>query len=353
MVYPQGVRTFPLLLGVVAALTLAGCSGSGNGSESSSSGKAPIDSSGNKPVKIGFLVKSATEPWFQTEWRFADEEAKKLGCEILKAEVKDADKVVSELDSLKVKGAQGVIICSPDQKLGPTIVEKAEQNGLKLITVDDRLVGADDKPMTNVHHLGIDAKNIGKAVGEGLLAEMKKRGWKPEEVGLIALTIDTLDTAKDRIGGAVEALTAAGFPSANIYRSPWKEPFVIETAQDAANIVLTQHPDKKFWLAIASNDDGVLGAVRATEGRQIAAANVIGIGINGTSGVDDLKKSQPTGFFGSILLSPRQHGASTVDMMYEWITKSAEPKMETWTTGTLITRDNFREEMKKEGLEVD
>lgn len=337
---------FPMMM--AAALLVAGCNSNSSGSTPSTTGAPGTQSSGDK-IKIGFLVKSATEPWFQTEWKFADEAAAKYGFELIKQEVKDGDKVSSALDDLGVKGAQGVIICTPDQKLGPMIEAKAKEENLKLLTVDDQLMGPDNQPLKTVHHLGIKASDIGKMVGQALVDEMKARNWNMAEVGAIAVNTDTLETARQRIDGSIEVLTKAGFPAGNIYKSPWKT-FDIPGGLDAANITLTQHPNIKHWIAFSSNDDGVLGAVRATEQRGLKAEDVIGIGINGTSGVDDLKKNPPTGFFASVLLSARKHGYGTAEAMYQWIKDGKEPAMETWTDGILINRSNFAEKMKAEGL---
>ena len=35
-------------------------------------------------LKLGFLVKQPEEPWFQTEWKFADKAGKDLGFEVIK-----------------------------------------------------------------------------------------------------------------------------------------------------------------------------------------------------------------------------------------------------------------------------
>jgi ABC-type sugar transport system, periplasmic component len=341
-----------LLFGFLPAallLAAAGCtpqSGQAGGSPAPGGGAAA--GGGDRP-KIGFVVKSATEVWFQQEWKFAQQAADKHGFDLVKIAAPDADKVLSTLDNLGAQGAKGVIICSPDVKLGPAIVAKAKEHNLKLMSVDDRLVGADGKPLADVPHLGISAREIGRTVGKAIAEEMKARGWKPEEVGAVALTIEELETARERVGGAIEELTKAGFPEANIYKTPWKQ-HDIPGALDAANPTLTQHPDVKKWVAFASNDDGVLGVVRATEGRTIPAENVIGVGINGTSGVDDFKKPKPTGFFASVLLSPKRHGYDTAEAMYKWVTEGTEPPKETYTTGILITRENYEEAMKKEGL---
>lgn len=331
----------PLLSLTLASLVAAGCGGK-------SDAPAATTPDGKK-VKVGFVVKLAQEPWFQTEWKFAREAAKEHGFQLIELEAKDGEKVISAIDNLASQGAQGLIICTPDPKLGPLIVSKANEYGMKLLTVDDRLEGPDG-PLTSVHHLGISARDIGRMVGQALIDEMKSRGWSMAEVGAMALTVDELQTARERIEGAIEVLSANGFPIDRIHKTPWKSPHNIETAVEAASVALTRYPAVKKWIAFSSNDDGVLGFVRATESRGLAATDVIGVGINGTSGVDDFKKPNPTGFFASVLLSPRKHGYDTAVMMYKWITEGTEPPKETWTSGILITRENFEDLMAKEGL---
>ncbi|MGC6744766.1 hypothetical protein ACP0HM_08680 [Escherichia coli] len=43
-------------------------------------------------LKLGFLVKQPEEPWFQTEWKFADKAGKDLGFEVIKIAVPDGEK---------------------------------------------------------------------------------------------------------------------------------------------------------------------------------------------------------------------------------------------------------------------
>ncbi|NMY82432.1 arabinose ABC transporter substrate-binding protein, partial [Pseudomonas rhodesiae] len=57
-------------------------------------------------VKIGFLVKQAEEPWFQTEWAFAEKAAKDKGFELIKIAVPDGEKTLSAIDSLAANGAK-------------------------------------------------------------------------------------------------------------------------------------------------------------------------------------------------------------------------------------------------------
>jgi len=100
-------------------------------------------------VKIGFVVKQPEEPWFQDEWRFAEQAAKEKNFTVVKIGAENGEKVMSAIDNLASQQAQGFIICVPDVKLGPAVVGKANADHLKLMTVDDQLVDGKGKPHIN------------------------------------------------------------------------------------------------------------------------------------------------------------------------------------------------------------
>ena len=108
----------------------------------------------DEPVKIGFVVKQAEEPWFQDEWKYAEQAAKEKGFTLVKIAAPDGGTVLTAIDNLKSQHAQGFIICTPDVKLGPSIVAKAKIDNLKLMTVDDRLI--DGSPKNSVTAVPID-----------------------------------------------------------------------------------------------------------------------------------------------------------------------------------------------------
>ena len=299
-------------------------------------------------VKIGFLVKQPEEPWFQNEWRFATAASHDLGFELVKIGTPDGERVLTAIDSLAAQGAQGFIICTPDVRLGPAIVAKARAHGLKVMSVDDQFVGADQKFM-DVPHMGISAREIGHSVGRALHEEMRRRGFKPEETGLCVPTRDELDTARERTEGAIEALVAAGFPAARVYRAPQKTTDV-PGGMDAANIILTQHPELKSWLVCGMNDEAVLGAVRAMEGRGLSAPSVIGIGIGGEVARVEFERAQATGLYATVLISPKRHGYETSELLVHWIRDGVSPPPAIFTTGILMTRDTYQQVMKEQGL---
>lgn len=313
-------------------------------------GGAPARAADAADVKIGFLVKQPDDPWFQDEWRFAEQAAKEQHFTLIRIAAPSGEKVSTALDSLAAQKAQGVIICAPDVKLGPGIAAKARRAGIKLMSVDDQLVDGHGAPLPGVPHMGISAYKIGQQVGHAIADETKRRGWNPAEVGIIRLAYDQLPTARERTTGAVDALKTAGFPAANVIDAP-EMTTDTEGAFNAANIALTKHANFKRWVAFGSNDDTTVGAVRAAEGRGIGADAMVAVGINGSQiALNEFAKPKPTGFYGSILLNPRQHGYQTSINMYDWITKNQAPPPLVLTSGTLITRDNEKQARAALGL---
>ncbi len=300
-------------------------------------------------IKLGFIVKQPEEPWFQLEWQFAEQAARDLGFDLLKIAGQDGERVLTAIDNLSANGASGFVICTPDVKLGPGIAAKAKASNLKLIAVDDRFIGSDGKPMEAVHYLGISARKIGNLVGASLYEEMQRRGWKVEETACMVVSFDELDTVRDRTEGAVETLTAAGFPAERVFKAPAQK-LEIPACIDAASTLLVQQPGVKNWLICGGNDTSVLGAVRATESRGFAPENVIGIGINGTDCIPEFRKEKPTGFHASVLLLAREHGYRTAEMLYKWVKDGVEPPLDTRTSGVLIHRGNFEQVRAEQGI---
>jgi len=301
-------------------------------------------------VKIGFLVKMPEEPWFQNEWKFAEEAGAKYGFEVLKIGTTDGEKVLSALDNIAAQGAGGFVICTPDVKLGPAIMAKAKANKLKIFSVDDRLLAADGEPMAGVPHMGISAYEIGKQVGYTMKEQMEARGWKQSETGFMRISFNELPTAMDRTNGMTDALIEKGFDKTFIYESPEKTTDT-EGGFNAASITITKNPQIKHWLIGGLNDEAAMGGVRACEGNGFATEDVVGVGIGGSgTATAEFAKADETSFYATALISPKRHGFETAEFMYKWITEGVEPPAVTFTTAVMINRDNYVAEMKSNGL---
>lgn len=309
---------------------------------------APGAAAAPAKIKLGYLVKQPEEPWFQYQWKAAEKAAAKYGFDLIKIGVPDGEKTLAAIDSLAANGAQGFVICTPDVRLGPAIGAKAKAANLKVITVDDRFVGADGKFLEQVPYLGMSANKIGRLAGATLAAEMKRRGWSPADTAACIVTFEELETARERTDGVITALTEAGFPTNRIHKAPQKTTD-IPGSFDAANALLAQKTGVKHWLVAGMNDNATLGAVRATEGNGFKPADVIGVGINGTDCLDELRKPA-TGFHGSVYISAPQEGYLTTEMLYHWVKDGTQPALDTRTEGQLITRENFETVLKAEGI---
>jgi L-arabinose transport system substrate-binding protein len=301
-------------------------------------------------VKIGFIVKKPEQAWFINEQQAATEVGEELGFDVVRLGGEDGQEVLSAIDNLNSQGAEGFVICPPDVRLGPAIMNRAEQYDMKVITVDDQFVNASGEPMEGVPHLGMSGTKIGQQVGEAIADEMEARGWNPEEVAALRITNNELPTAVKRTDGATEALIDAGFPESNIFDAPQQNTDT-SSAFSAASPVLAQHGDYEHWVIYALNEESVLGGVRATEQYGIAPEDVIGVGINGSGAAfAEFSRENPTGFHGTVAVSSTMHGRQTAEDLYRWITEDEKPQANTETSGTLMTRDNWQEVRDELGL---
>jgi len=303
-------------------------------------------------VKIGFLVKLAECSWFQDEWKFAQKAADEYGFELVKISTPDGESVLSAIDNMAAQNVQGFIICTPDVKLGPSIKMKADQYDMKLMSVDDRFVGADGTPMKDVHHMGISAYEIGRQVGKTMMEEAERRGSDLSKTGADCLTYNELPTSKQRTDGATDMLIEMGFPKENVYEAPTASDSTTEGGFDATNILVAAHAEVEHWLVYSLCDDTTIGGVRSLEGNGYKAEDIIGVGINGNDlAIGELEKpASKSGFHGTIMLAAKEHGYQTSVNMYKWITEGIEPEKLIYTSGILLTRDNYKQIREEMGL---
>lgn len=294
------------------------------------------------PLKIGFIVKMPEQAWFINEQHAATEAGAKMDFIVVNMAGTDGTAVMSAIDNLSAQGAKGFVICPPDVRLGPAIFARATSAGMKVVSVDDQFVSG-GKPMTQVPHLGMSGYKIGQQVGSSIADEMKKRGWKPEDVAACRITSNELPTARERVAGATDTLVQNGFLKANIFDAPQRTTDT-EGANTASSPVFARHGTFKKWIIYALNEESVLGGVRAGEQFHFGADDMIGVGINGTGAAfAELGKAQPTGFFGTIAVSSALHGRQSAVNLVDWIRDGKEPPLDTQTTGTLMTRANWQQ----------
>ena len=297
-------------------------------------------------IRIGYIIPDATDNWWLREWAGADQAAADLGFDLVKTEATDADKILAALDNQAAQGVAGILIATPETRIGPAVRNRCRQHGVKLYSIANQFEDASGSVMKEVHYSGVAAYDIGVQVGEAMYAEATRRGWKWEETALMAMTIEELATAMERIGGCRDTLAGKGFPRDKMYDAPIRSWDSVGSF-NAADIAITQHPQVKNWFVTASNDPIVAGAVRALEGRGFKTENIIGIGINGGEEARiEFERSSPTGFFASVFISGYDHGYKAAERMFHWVKDGEEPPLDWRMTGTLVDRNNYKEVMK-------
>jgi L-arabinose transport system substrate-binding protein len=345
-VFPAMARVVPALI-LAIAMNPSALDAQNRGPERPAPGASAVP----ERAKIGFLVKQPEEPWFRNEWKFAELAGRDLGFDLIKIGATDGEKVLNGIDALAAQRALGFVICTPDVLLGPAILERARAHGLKVMSVDDRLVDAQGRPLEGVPHMGISSRTIGEMVGLTLYGQLRERGWTIADTGAISISYYELATAKERNEGAVSALSASGFPRSRIFSAPQRFPLDVESGFNAAQIVIAKHPEVRHWLIFGINDETVLGGVRATENRGFSEADVAAVGIGGQgTALVEFRKAHPTGFYATVTISPKRHGYETVAYVWRWATKGIAPPAQVYTEGRLMTRLNMGEVLEEMGL---
>ncbi len=291
-------------------------------------------------IKLGYINKMGEHPWFVAEVAGAKQEAHKLGVALSTQDVQfNADLTLTTFDTMVGDGVKGIAIVVPDRALGPVVAEKAAKAGIKLIAVDDDIYTQDKKM---VPYVGMNAGNIGRQVGTEDARLYKELGWdKLKDVRLASIEDRKADTCMQRNRGAEAAFLAAvpDFDKANIIRIPYDN--TMSSSIDAVTTTLTAHPEAGHWIFYSCNDDGVLGAVRATENSSMKPDQVIGIGIDGSRACDAFGSGKPTGFRGTEWIDSGKEGATAISLLVASIKDNTPLPQKTYVTTDLITAANF------------
>lgn len=293
-------------------------------------------------IKLGYINKMGDHPWFVAEVAGAKAEAAKDGAKISTQDVQfNADLTLTTLDTMIGDGVQGIAIVVPDRALGPVVAEKAAKANVKLIAVDDDIKGPNNSV---VPYIGMNAGEIGAQVGREDARLYKEMGWdKAKDVYLGSVEDRKADTCMRRNKGAEAAFLAAvpGFDASHIVRIPYDN--TMASAIDAVTTTLTANPAAQHWVFYSCNDDGVLGAVRATENQGLKADQVIGIGIDGSRSCSVFGTGQPSGFRGTMYIDSRKEGATAVALLTESIKDKKPLPAITYVSADLIDNADWND----------
>lgn len=160
-----GILALMLVVAMIAAL-FTGCGGAGK-EVSKEQGNA---AAGDEKIKIGISLPTQREERWVLDKENFEAVAKELGVEVaIQIADNDAAKQQSQCENLLAQGIDVLIIAPHDGKAAANIVEKAHQEGVKVVSYD-RLVMDSDVDV----YLTFDSLKVGEMQGEWLMSKVSK-----------------------------------------------------------------------------------------------------------------------------------------------------------------------------------
>lgn len=241
---------------LVAALVLLAACGGGQGQNGGNEPQAGGDQGGQggqgeERVVIGLAISTLNNPFFVDLESGAREAAQAAGVELVVLDAQDdAAKQVSQIEDLVTQGVDAIVINPTDGDAVVPAIEKANQAGIPVLTVDRGASGGQVAV-----HIASDNVAGGRMAGEWLFQRLGGQGKVIELEG-----IPGTSAARDRGKGFEEALAA--FPG--IQRVA-KQPADFDRAKGLSVMenLLQAHPDVQG--VFAHNDEMALGAIRALQ----------------------------------------------------------------------------------------
>ena len=268
--------------------SLAGCGGSASSAASAADSTASstadtaastaADSASGSKTIVG-IYKMGTATWFIQEGAASQKVVEDAGYtwKYLASDL-NAATYMEQLNTVIADKVDGVLVCVPDQNLSQTTVDMLTEAGIPVIAVDDALEAEDGTKLAP--WVGIDGYNIGKTTGEWGVNYIKENNLLDDEsFGILLMTADTVSSCVPRTEGEVDALNEGlpEFPESRIFRADCDTS--AEDGNQAANAVITGHPEIKKWLVLGVSDESSQGAARAIESAGLGADSMaVGLG---------------------------------------------------------------------------
>ena len=295
-------------------------------------------------VKIAYICKQASNSWFQEVIAGIGDECKKYNIEYV---VYDADfddeKCIEYVDDAINWGADGILICTTNQDLGPEIAQKCERAGVLIVTIDDTMLSSAGEQLP---HIGMATTELCTMGGTALAKLAKENGFfdSPNNVvRVLQIDVPTLTVFGERLTGYRQALisqtplTEDDFIVIDSPTGMFNENFPV------ARETVEQYKDVTHWIITGGNDDSAIAMLYALREMGVPDERIIACGL-GPSARELVEKEFSTGNknYISIAAQPQLEGQTGVDMVYEKITNSVELKTMTVIGGQVMTCDNYK-----------
>lgn len=241
---------------------------------------------------IGYICKDLSQEWFQKTLDALETTAESMGASdviALDCEM-DPEKCLNNLDNLIAQDVDIIIICTPDQELSQTIVDRCNAAEIPVFADADGLI-VDGKHIAPA--LELNAYVVGSGMGEWLADYVNDNmdlATNADSIGYMRMTMNEVSSCVPRAEGAKDAFLEGcpDFDESKIIDANYDG--TTEEGYDVAAATITAHPEITKWIVTAPNDEGAAGAARAMEAAALDE-NACVVGAGAYVAKDEFKKS--------------------------------------------------------------
>ena len=342
---------------MLALMVLVGCS------SQAPAQSAPADSPAQAPaasddkaageqttVKIAYVCKMLTNPWFVAEDNGLRDKAAELGVEYFSIDANlDDEACDAAIDNAIAQGIHGLAICINNQGNGPAVAMKCKEKGIALITLDDDIV---DENGDAVPHVGLPTKEVGVLGGEALAVMANERDFFADGNVVKVLQIDAphVSVLKPRLDGYEEGLMANTPLLADDFIYVETSDCMLEDSLATSQAAIQAHPEVTHWICGGVNDDSAIAFLKAIEEQgKIPLENVAICGLGGYSmSVEEFEKGNDS--YITIVLNPYKEGQEAMRILYENITQGTPMPALTLINGTIADVTNWMDLIDPENM---
>jgi len=297
-------------------------------------------------IKIAYVSKMLSHPWFIAEDDGLRDAANELGVEYFSIDANlDDEACDAAIDNAIVQGIHGLALTITNQGNGPSVAAKCAEKGIVLITLDDNIEDMDGNP---IPHVGLPVREVGYLGGEKLAEYANTRGFFTEGnvVKVIQIDAPQVTVLKPRLEGYKEALMNNTPLTEDAFIDVETTDAMLEDSLAAVQPVIQGHPEVTHWIATGVNDDTAIAPLKAIEEQgRTPLENALFCGLGGYSmSVEEFEKGNDS--YMTIVLNPYLEGYTAMQLLYDNIVNGVELPKETLVNGTVATLDNWQELIK-------
>ena len=295
-----------------------------------------------KKLKFAYVCKMLTHPWFIEEENGIKAKCKELGIDYIGVDANLQDEAcIQAVDNVIGQGASALMIVVTHQTLGPTVIDKAREVKIPIVTIDDTIVDSRDAPNP---HVGLPTTETGVMGGHALAKLAKARGFfkAGNVVKVMQIDMSFLSVVHDRTVGYKQALQA-DLPQLkdSDFLVQDSKTGMFEENLPVAQGILASHPEVTHWIVTGINDDGALAPLRVFEEAGFDLKNVLSCGLGGyKTSFEEFQK--PHNSYIVTKLQPFKEGQYAVQILYDYLTKKKPIPATTLVPGDVVTKDNYK-----------